>query len=460
MKKKWLISGLLSTSLLFAACGGEGPPPGSATTDDHEPEEGEEVVEEEVAVTGDGDKEIVFMGHGNPTETEIFEQLVEAYVEYAPDVQVTYISVPPGEYSQRLVAMAASNSLPDIFYASGPEFNRFVEADILLNLQEYLDSTDTFNPDNVWEEALNRYRYDGELTGNGDLYGLPKDLGPWAFVYNKDLFDEAGVDYPSATPGEWTWDDMLEAAQAIAQDTDDDGRIDQYGVASYNLESAVWANGGQFIDYDTGEILVNEPEFIEAMQFVADLSNEHGVAPSPEDTGAQNEYSRFVDGTIGMFAMGPWDQPAFWDLEFDWDIAAWPASPNTGETATWVGSMGFVVSNNTDYPQEAFELASFLALDEEGQRINFELGQAIPNLIDMAENDYLNMENPPENKQVFLDIIQDYGRPSVEWRSIDTEWLDTFNQEASRVWNGDETAEEFLNNIQPRIQEMYDRAHE
>lgn len=455
VKKVCVFFSLLTMLLLIFACSSE---EGSSSGDISE--NVDDIEEEEISVTGDGDKELTFMGHGNPTETDIFNELVSSYIERNPEVQVTYMSVPPGEYSQKLVTLAAAGNLPDVFYAAGPEFNRFVDADILLNLQPYLEATDTFQPENVWQEGLDRYRYDGDMSGQGDLYGLPKDLGPWAFVYNKELFDEEGIDYPSAVAGEWDWDDMLEAAEQLSKDTSGNGRIDQFGIADFSLESAVWANGGEFIDYDTGEIKIDEPEFYEAMQFVADLSNVYQVAPSVDDQESQNAYSRFVDGGIAMFAMGPWDQPAFWDLDFDWDIAAWPASPNTGETATWLGSMGYVIAENTEYPQEAFELASYLALDEEGQQINYELGQAIPNLIDMASDGYLNMEQPPANKQVFLDIIEDYGRPNIEWNSVDTEWLDTFHQEASRVWTGEETAEEWAADLQPRLQEMYDRAHE
>ena len=161
---------------------------------------------------------------------------------------------------------------------------------------------------------MDRYRFDGSKVGAGDLYGLPKDVGPWAFVYNKDLFDKAGVSYPSATAGEWTWDDMLEAAQKLTVDNNGDGKPEQYGVGAYSLESAVWGNGGEYIDYATGTVKVNEPAFYEAMQFVADLNLKFKVSPNQEAEQAMNAYTRFINGQLGMFAMGPWDQPAFWEL--------------------------------------------------------------------------------------------------------------------------------------------------
>lgn len=454
MKKVVQLSLLLCLALatfLSGCTGGNSPPsetPPSGTSPSAEPgnKPGDSIT-------------IEFMGHGNPNERKIFEQLIARFEQEYPHVTVKYTSVPPGEYSQKLTTLVTSGSAPDVFYASGPEFFRFAEADILLNLNPMLNETDIFNPDNVWEQALDRYRYDGSQVGQGDLYGLPKDVGPWAFVYNKTLFDQAGLDYPSPVPGEWTWDDMLEAAKQLTVDETGNGRPDQYGVGAYNLESAVWANGGEFIDYGTGTVMIDQPEFYEAMQFVADLSLVHNVSPSPEAEQAMNAYTRFLSGKMAMFAMGPWDQPAFWDLPFEWDIAAWPASPNTGQTATWLGSMGFVVSAKSDHPQEAFDLAAFLSLNEAGQRENYELGQAVPNLIDMAKGEFMDMEKAPANRQVFLDIIEDYGRPNAAAFSKNSEWHDAFLQEASKVWNGDATAKDWAIQLQPKLQEIYDRGN-
>ena len=103
------------------------------------------------------------------------------------------------------------------------------------------------------------------------------------------------------------------SAQKLTVDDNGDGKPDQYGVGAYSLESAVWGNGGEYIDYATGTVKVNEPEFYEAMQFVADLNLKHKVSPNQEAEQAMNAYTRFINGQLAMFAMGPWDQPAFWE---------------------------------------------------------------------------------------------------------------------------------------------------
>lgn len=450
-KMKWSMLLLLALVLVLSACSGGSNAPAPS----------ENASGGEQADTNAGDKKenvtIEFMGHGNPTEKSIFEKLIASFEEKYPNVTVKYTSVPPAEYAQKMKTLIASGKAPDVFYVGSAEFYRFAETGTLLNLQPYLDKTDLFNPDNVWKQALDRYRYDGTSIGAGELYGLPKDVGPWAFVYNKDLFEKAGVPVPSAAAGEWTWNEMLDAAKKLTVDENGDGKPEQYGVGAYSLESAVWGNGGEFIDYKTGTVLVDQPEFYEAMQFVADLNLVHGVSPNQEAEQAMNAYTRFINGQLAMFAMGPWDQPAFWELPFGWDLAAWPASPNTGKTATWLGSMGFGVSAKSKHPQEAFDLAAFLSLDQNGQRENYQLGQAVPNLIDMANGEFMEMDKAPENRQVFMDIIQNYGRPDIPYGSKDTQWIDTFWQNASKVWNGEMTAKDWTAQIKPQMQELYDK---
>lgn len=452
--RTWVGTMFLSGMLVLSACSGNNGQENALnapTTPSNQENTSTETNKEPVTIE--------FMGHGNPNEKKIFQTLIAAFEQEYPNVTVKYTSVPPGEYSQKLTTLVSSGKAPDVFYVGGSEFYRFAEAGTVLNIQSYLDQTDLFQPDNVWETALNRYRYDGENVGSGDTFGLPKDVGPWAFVYNKTLFDEAGVTPPPAEAGAWTWDDLMEAAKQLTVDENGDGKPDQYGVGAYSLESAVWGNGGQFIDYETGTVMVDQPEFYEAMQYVADLSLVHNVSPNQEAEQALNAYTRFLNGKLAMFAMGPWDQPSFWELPFEWDLAAWPASPNTGETATWLGSMGFAISAKSDHPQEAFDLAAFLSLDEDGQRENYQLGQAVPNLIDMASGEFLEEDKGPASRQVFLDIIQDYGRPDVPALSKDTQWIDTFWQDASKVWNGNMSAKEFTAEIQPKMQDLYNKGN-
>ncbi|SFT03985.1 sugar ABC transporter substrate-binding protein [Paenibacillus sp. BC26] len=455
--QKWFKASLalsLCLTLLLSACGNSNNAGSSNSEKTNTGTSNTEAANTETPK--DESSEISFMGWGGDSEKAVFQKLIDSYQKKYPNKKVKYTVVPPGEYWQKLDTLIAAKKTPDVFYAGGAQFNKFASSGILLNLTPFLESSNALDPNNVWKQALDRYRFDGKMVGSGDLYGLPKDVGPWAFVYNKDLFDKAGLKYPSAKAGEYTWDNMLDDAKKLTV-KNDRGKIDQFGVAGYSLESAVWANGGDFIDYTTGKITIDDPKFTQAMQFVADLSLKEHVSLSVEDDKAQNGYARFLGGKVAMFAMGPWDQPGFWKLPFQWDIAAWPASPNTGKTATWLGSLGFVVAKDTKYPEDSYNLAAYLSVDKDAQKENYELGQAVPNLIDMAKGEFLQMDKAPQTRQVFIDIIEDYGHPTIDMGSKNTKWIDTMWQEASKVWSGKMTAADWAKETQPKLQEIYDK---
>jgi len=397
---------------------------------------------------------ITFMGHGAPDEHEIFTKLIAKYEERYPHVMVNYINVPPADYMVRLQAMVAGNQTPDVFYLAADHIMPWADSGRLADLTEFVANTELFDEENIWEEALSRYRYDGFRVGQGSLWALPKDVGPWALAYNVDLFKEAGVPLPE--PGKpWTWDEFVEYGKMLTKGSGNDR---QWASGFYTLESAVWANGADWLDETKTKVTVDDPKFIEALEWVADLQRVHKITPSREDDQSMGGYHRWLNGQLAMFPMGPWDQPAFWDLPFEWDLMTWPASPNTGKSGTWIGSMGFAISSRSNNLQEAFNLAAFLALDEEGQRLNYQLGMAVPNLIDMAETEFLAMDKPPANKAEFLRIITDYGRRHIQEYTYENEWMDAFWTGVDAVYTGRSTAAEFVKEIQPKMQKLLDDA--
>ena len=226
------------------------------------------------------------------------------------------------------------------------------------------------------------------------------------------------------------------------------------------LESAVYSNGGDFLDTTKTQVTVDDPKFVEALQYCADLALVHNVAPNAQQTSSLGTYDRFINGELAMFWMGPWDQPAFWELPFEWDLMPAPVSEETGVPATWVGTMSFAISANSKHKQEAFDLATYLSLDAEGQKANMEMGQAVPNLTDMATSDYMNMDKAPKNKQVFIDIIQSYGRIAPEYYTYSNEWRKAFDSELNKVWTGEMTAQEYCKYIKPKMQKVLDKAIE
>lgn len=400
------------------------------------------------------DNKVTFMGWGTPQEVEIFTDLIGQFEEKYSDIEVEYINVPATDFNTKLQTMIASNSIPDVFYLTPENVMPWAQNGILADLTEFTASNELFEEENIWAKAIDMYRYDGTDPGVGAIYGLPKDIGPFALAYNKDLFEAAGIPAPDSEEP-WTWTEFIENSKKL---TSGEGADKIYGSAPYSLESAVWSNGADWLDESHTKVTVTDPAFVEALQWVADLGLEHGVVPSSEDEGSLGSFQRFIDGRIGMMGIGPWSQAQFWDeVDFQWDIMPWPVSENTGEEAVWYGGIGYGVAEKSGNKDAASKLAAFLAFNEDAQRTAMEKGQAIPNLIDMTHDEYMTMDKAPANKQQFLNIIESVGRRATQTYTYNSEWHTLFNSNLESVWLGETSAADYVASIEPEMQELLDK---
>src|SRR5690606_2109618 len=173
---------------------------------------------------------------------------------------------------------------------------------------------------------------------------------------------------------------------------------------------------------------------------------------------SQGDYDRFVSGKLAMTGVGTWAQGSLWkDAKFTWDIMRWPVSPKTGEEAIWYGGIGFAVANSSKHKEDASNLAAFLAFNEDAQRTNIEKGQAIPNLIDMAKDEWLTSGKAPENKAEFIRILEDYGRRATQTYTFNSDWFTLFNSNLAAVQSGEQTAAEYTASVQEEMQQLLDK---
>ncbi len=446
-----LLAAAVAASLVLTGCGGgKNGPDGSGGQ--------EQDGGQELGGKKGGKVVITFAGWGSLAEKQNFTKMIDQFEKTHPGVKVNYQHYPGTErdYMVKLVSNVAANKMPDVFYLPTNEFVEWASAGRLLDMTDYLAKSELYyEKGRIWEKAVDMYYYNSETGAvgeDGGLYGLPKDLGPWAMVYNKTLFEQKGIPLPD--PEEpMTLDEFVDVAKKL---TSGSGVEKVYGTANYTLESAVWSNNADFLSEDKKTITVDTPEFAEALQWVADLALVHGVAPTTSEAAASGWFERWCNGKVGMAWMGPWDQPTFWEsVTFEWDIMPTPVNAKTGKAISWLGSAALCVSSKSQEAQAAYELEEFLCMDEEAQTINCESGQAVPNIIELAENDYLAMDKMPANKRVFLDILKnpEKGQFKPTYYTKNSSWYDYFITEANKVYSGEMSAADFCKEIQPKLQE-------
>lgn len=410
---------------------------------------------------------ISFFGWGSAEEQENFQILVNSFMKENPDIKVVYQATSSDTYIKTL--NNKGNSLPDVFYMPDYSFMQWADSGKLLPLDDYL-TEDELN--SMWSLSTSMYRYDRDnfKLGTGSLYCLPKDLGPYAIVYNKDLLkqiiNDNSLDISLPDPNvPMNWNDFISYLQKIK--TKKNGNT-VYPIGYYELMAAVYSNNANFFDSTIKTQTITDKNFIDAVQFVADLSTKYQVAPTADEQSSQNSFQRFLNQGCVFTFMGPWDCKQFWnDLTFEFDIMPTPVGmAKDAKSTSWVGSVGYGVSAKSTKKDAAVKLAKYLAVSNESNVMNYKLGQAIPNVKSIAEGDYVNgvgltgRQLMPANRKLFVDIVKgnEYvqGKNRCRYYVYDSTFLDDLDDNLSSVYQGNKTASEFLNGYAAKYQEGLD----
>jgi multiple sugar transport system substrate-binding protein len=251
--------------------------------------------------SGSGGVVQITMAHGY---TDVEEKAITAQVATwnaaHPKIQVKLLYNGGNDFAlQKTLAGIAAGTYPDIAYEYGSSLAA------LQGRQQVVDLTSKVHDQAFkWNDFYSFER--DAATSNGKVYGLPALVDNLALVYNKKLFDQANVPYPTDS---WTWNDFRSAAKALT----DAGRK-QYGWAYINDGSEdtvwrwiamLWQAGGDLLSSDGKKTAFNSAAGLAATQQLHDMAvTDKSVYL---DTGNGNYLNLFNSGKIAMLWTGPWD---------------------------------------------------------------------------------------------------------------------------------------------------------
>jgi len=387
---------------------------------------------------------ISMMMWGSPEELEIWKTLAADFTAKNPNIQVEVGVSDWDSFQEKLKVLHAGGNPPDIFAVDAPLLPDWVGRDAILNLQPYIDATPDFLKD-FYPQTLTAYKFpDG-------MYGLPRDFQTIMMYYNKDMFDAAGVAYPTK---DWTMDDFRAIAKKLTKDVNGDGTVEQWGFGAdlWDMElfwsTAVWAFGGEIINPEHTKTLIGDANSRKAFEFIDSVVKD-GSMPTP-DQAAQYGYDLFQSGNVAMWPIGHWALNDYRSVSFKFDVAPMPKGP-AGQ-ATSVNSAGFVVSKKSKNPDAAWEFLKF-ALSTDGQSRLAALGLAIPALKPVAESPaYLEQKTVAIDHKAFLDALA-YAHPKPSFKGYE-EWATVIGDGLTPVWNGQEELNATLDQILPAADEV------
>ena len=294
------------------------------------------------------------------------QEIVSRFQSEYPEANLAYHPI-QANYIEKIQLMLGTDTAPDVFMLEAFWAPSLIEYDTLLPLDDLAASDPGFDVADFEPALLDAFRKDGKL------FGIPKDYSTVAFFYNPDMLEEAGLTRPPAN-----WQELQDYARRLTIDTDQDGTIDQYGLAvSESLEAIlpfIWQNGGELVDRE-GRLNVNDQKAIEAISFLYRLRKD-GIAAVPTDLGASWNMEAFGRERVAMAISGLW-AVNFLDTTFadtPYKVAALPA----GNSATSIAYVvGYVIPRQADDPEQAWKLLRYLTR-KQGQAEWAELNLGLP----------------------------------------------------------------------------------
>lgn len=388
---------------------------------------------------------IVFSTWGSPIEMDILNPLLDQFRKENPEITLKVLHV-PDKYFQKMHALLAANIAPDVLFLNNINFPIYASNESFLDLEPYLQKSASLKASDFYPQTLEGFRWQGKLQG------IPRDASNLVVFYNQELFDKAGLPYPKDG---WTYDEMIEIARKLTVDADGDKHPEQFGM-SFDKRSLfwlpyVWSAGGDIFNADRSEFMLTKPEALKGLQLAADLRHKHHVAPTSAEAGSAAMAQLFTQKKLAMLLTGRWSVTTFRkDVPFKWDIAPFPKGP--AGSIVDADASGWVISKTCPAPDKAWKLIEFLASKQVSEAFT-KPGLIIPARKDVAESDvFLAPGEQPKRAKVFIDALQT-GRPmpTMPYWNVVTDELD---QALEPVWEGRETPEVALKNIEAKIKPL------
>jgi len=382
--------------------------------------------------SGDGDQVTItysnFISNGGNEEN--LATIVKAFEKENPDVKVDVTTLPYADYFTALQTDLAGGTVSDVFDIEFANYAAYQANGVLAPLE----GVDT----SVYQASL----ADAYST-DGTPYALPSSFSNVVLFYNADLFDAAGLEYPTA---DWTWADEQAAAEKL---TDSAAGVwgDYQPISYHEYYKTVAQAGGDFLTKDGSAVAFNSPEGLAAAEWLVGKSGttmptaEQGAGTPDFDSGL------FAEGKLAMWHTGVWMFGGLADAGFAWDIAV---EPGDTTPASALFSNGVAVSAGTKNADAAQRFAEFLTSSKTMVDVRLDSGWELPPIADESQLDaYLDKGDPANRQAVFDSLEQVALAPSIG--EGQTEMQDIVSEELTEAAAGRKSVQEALDSAEKRV---------
>lgn len=321
--------------------------------------------------------------------------VVNAFQAAHPEIKVEFQLLPYADYFTSLKTWIAGGTAPDVASLDLAMLQEMAASGSLVDLNPMIKSTG-YDLSAYYDSTLKIFQ------NKGGQYGLPASYSNVVLYYNKKLFDEAGIPYPT---DKMDWATFIDYAKKLTKDTNGDGNNEIFGTSRLWWPYYMLFNDAAPFNADATKCTLTDQKAIDGFQQMVDLTLKYKVAPSANDLAAQDDWHMFEGGRIAMYPIGPWSISEFNNVikDFDWDATTLPSGPS-GKKTTFLFANAYSILSASKQQEAAFTFLKFVT-GAEGDQIRQDSGFEIAPIKSVAEASFLKsmVGKKPANAKVFLD---------------------------------------------------------
>lgn len=427
---------------IITACANQGP------SSDKEPGQTEGTPKgdssKEEPSKDDGEQTELFVSTWDYTNLEYQKKLFAAFEDANPDIKLNVIDSPAAEYDDKIQIMLSGGDRVDVVFTKGtPALSALIQKSQVLPLDDYIASS-----------GLDNTKYSGlidALMDDGKTYGIPYRKDNNMIFYNKDLFDKAGVDYP--TDG-MTMEEYRELAKKM---TSGEGVDKVYGAHIHTWASNVYMfprRTGAF-DIVNNDVSVLKPYY----ETILAMQNEDKSVMDYASLKAGNvHYSGvFYNEQVAMMQMGTWfianlvEKKEAGEIDFEWGVASIPDIDGTGNTVGVGGVTPISINAKAEHPDEAWRFIEYIT-GAEGATELAKTGILPGYTDDAVVSEITKIEGTPENLKDYL--IMDSITVEQDMHPKGRELFKIMDEQHDLIMVNAVSIDEGLKELQKRIDEV------
>lgn len=387
---------------------------------------------------------------GNPAAIGVEQEIIDAFHEAHPDIRVVPIAVAYNDYHPRLLTQIAGGLAPDVMRIDSYYFIDFLRTGALMDITPLIER-DGLDMSLYYPAGLLDSMHEGRY------YGLPWGTAPLYMIINLDMLDDAGLPLPDP---DWDWSVFEELIHKL---TRGEGTRRQYGfgfeATMVHLFPFLWGEGADLFDESLTKFTLNEPTAVAVLDRFARMVSDR-LLPDPANFMTPEVLNRWMINNAVAMRMGAAQEVLALQQAENLRFVVMPMpGGSVVENTTVYKSNTVAISATTENLEAAWTFLKFLrGPGLEGEKLYMQANRIPPtfNIPELWEI-FADPTKHPHNIVEMTQLIAEKYAHLLPLRPGWNEFMGIIEPELQRIFSGQVGAQEAMDRIAPRVQEVLDR---